>query len=67
MVIFIFFIIILNNCYGKQKRHFKFLAICRTCVPFKHNLNIYYLKRRPCYNTVTCAAILNLTLNLLFE
>jgi len=36
------FVIILNNCYGKQRRHFEFLAICWTCVLFKHNLNIYY-------------------------
>ena len=45
MVILNFVIIILNNCYGKQRRHFDFLAICRTCVPFKHNLNIYYLNK----------------------
>jgi len=37
--------IILNKCYGKQRRYFKFLAICRTCVLFKHNLNIYYLNK----------------------
>jgi len=37
------FVIILNNCYGKQRRHFEFLPICWTCVLFKHNLNIYYL------------------------
>jgi len=41
----IIIIIILNNCYGKQRRVFEFLAICRTCVLFKHNLNIYYLNK----------------------
>jgi len=44
-VILNFVIIIFNNCYGKQRRHFEFLAICRTCVLFKHNLNIYYLNK----------------------
>jgi len=38
-------IIILKNWYSKQRRHFEFLAICRTCVLFKHNLNTYYLNK----------------------
>ena len=45
VVILNFVIIILNNCYGKQRRHFEFSAICRTCVLFKHNLNIHSLNK----------------------
>jgi len=45
VVILKFVIIILNNCYSKQRRHFELSAICRTCVLFKHNLNIYYLNK----------------------